>query len=294
VGLVVGFAVLAVGGLVASLLASGTPSPSHDPIASGANVAGAAGAGGVDSTTAGPTGTGGVKSTAVGPPGAGSPSASKSKPAPNSTQPNVNVVRIWPIGDSITAGAQADQRNGYRLYLWNALAAAGYSIDYVGDYTYGLPPLPDMDTNGDGGACILANPCNPSDILFDVTNQSMARLNPDIVIMNGGANDFCCGNSQDPARVEGYMQRWIQLMWTIRPNAQLIVLGLTADYHVDYDNWTQQYVAQLKAQGKRIDYVFIEDVTTSDTVHPDNPGYQTIANRITPKILPMLRTLTGR
>ena len=203
-------------------------------------------------------------------------------------------MRIWPIGDSITAGALADQKNGYRLYLWNALTAAGYSIDYVGDYNYGLPPLPDMDTNGDGGACILANPCNPADILFDVTNQSMARLNPDIVIMNGGANDFCCGNPQDPARVEGYLQRWIQLMWTIKPNAQLIVLGQTADYHADFDNWTQQYVAQLRAQGKRIDYVFIEDVTTSDTVHPDNPGYQTIANRITPKILPMLRALTPR
>lgn len=284
-----GFALIAVGGLVASLLVSGSPSSSQPT--SGA-VAGPEGAGGANSATASPTGPGAAKSTTAGP--QASTSTTKSKPAPGPAPPNGVGVRIWPIGDSITAGLQADQRNGYRLYLWNALTAAGYSIDYVGDYNYGVPPLPDMDTNGDGGACILANPCNPADILFDVTNQSMARLNPDIVIMNGGANDFCCGNSQDPVRVEGYMQRWIQLMWTIKPNAQLIVLGLTADYHVAYDNWIQQYVAQLKASGKRIDYVFIEDVTTSDTVHPDNPGYQTIANRITPKILPMLRAVTGR
>jgi hypothetical protein len=276
--LVVGVAVVAGAGLVLSLLTPGTP-PSHDPeqgpLAAGTTTAGATEAAG-KSATVGPTG------------------ASGTGPAKSTPPRTVTRVKVWPIGDSITAGKDADQTNGYRLYLWNALVAAGYSIDYVGDYNYGLPPLPDMDTNGTGGACILANPCNPADILYDVTNKSMARLSPDIVIMNGGANDFCCGNSQDPTRVEGYMQRWIQLMWTIKPDAQLIVLGLTADYHVEYDKWTQQYVAQLKAQGKRIDYVFIEDVTTSDTVHPDNPGYQTIANRIMPKILPAMQRLTGR
>ncbi|HSX00995.1 MAG TPA: SGNH/GDSL hydrolase family protein, partial [Candidatus Saccharimonas sp.] len=112
-------------------------------------------------------------------------------------------------------------------------------------------------------------------------------------IMNGGGNDFCCGNSQDPVRVEGYMQQWIDLIWSTEPSAYIIVLGLTGNYHPEYDSWIQTYAATLKSQGKHIDYVYIEDVTTNDTVHPDNPGYQTITDRMVPEIKPFMQALTG-
>jgi lysophospholipase L1-like esterase len=153
-----------------------------------------------------------------------------------------------------------------------------------------------MDTNGASGTCILSSTCftsEPLDRLYNLTKQSMAGLNPDIVIMNGGANDFCCGNPQDPVRVENYMRQWIQLMWTIKPSAYLIVLGLTGDYHVEYDNWIKQYASQQAAAGKHIAYVYIADVTTNDTVHPNNPGYETISNRIMRLITPMMHQLTA-
>ncbi len=207
-------------------------------------------------------------------------------------QGTVSKVKIWPIGDSITEGQQDINKNGYRLYLWNALTAAGYSVDYVGSFNYGIAPLPDWDTNGDSGSCIRANPCF-ADQLYDLSNQVIDQVNPDIVIMNGGGNDFCCGNTQDETVVEGYMQQWIQLMWSKKPNAYLIIIGAVPDYHPDYEAWIPQYVSQLKSQGKRIDYVSLSGVTTNDSVHPDNPGYQTISNRIMTVITPMMQALTG-
>jgi lysophospholipase L1-like esterase len=133
----------------------------------------------------------------------------------------------------------------------------------------------------------------PADLRYNLTQAHMASLNPDIIVMNGGANDFCCGNSQDPTTVENYMQQWLQLIWSIKPNVYIILLGLTGDYHPEYDSWQQQYAAQQAAAGKHIAYVYIEDVTTNDTVHPDLNGYQQITNRMQPLILPMMQQLTG-
>jgi lysophospholipase L1-like esterase len=208
----------------------------------------------------------------------------------------VSMVKIWPVGDSITGGQLPEDRNGYRLDLWNLLTGAGYTIDYVGTDNYGLDPLPDWDTDGAGGTCIKAPVCNdpdPADLRYNLTQAHMASLNPDIIVMNGGANDFCCGNSQDPTTVENYMQQWLQLIWSIKPNVYIILLGLTGDYHPEYDSWQQQYAAQQAAAGKHIAYVYIEDVTTNDTVHPDLNGYQQITNRMQPLILPMMQQLTG-
>ena len=45
------------------------------------------------------------------------------------------VLRIMPLGDSITHGSQSVRGNGYRAPLYVALTNLGYNVDYVGTQT---------------------------------------------------------------------------------------------------------------------------------------------------------------
>src|SRR3954464_13684471 len=58
-------------------------------------------------------------------------------------------VRIMPLGDSITEGTQVP--GGYRIGLWQRLAAGGYRNDFVGSQFNGPGSLGDHDHEGHPG-----------------------------------------------------------------------------------------------------------------------------------------------
>ena len=58
-------------------------------------------------------------------------------------------VRVMPLGDSITEGTQVP--GGYRIGLWQRLAAAGYRVDFVGTQFNGPAALGDHDHEGHPG-----------------------------------------------------------------------------------------------------------------------------------------------
>src|SRR3954467_9425876 len=58
-------------------------------------------------------------------------------------------VRVMPLGDSITEGTQVP--GGYRIGLWQRLAAGGYRIDFVGSQANGPAALGDHDHEGHPG-----------------------------------------------------------------------------------------------------------------------------------------------
>ena len=68
------------------------------------------------------------------------------------------VIRIMPLGDSITVGNLSgnvpddnDHRYAYRVELWNKLVAAGYNVnglDFVGSMQSGGAVLADPDHEG--------------------------------------------------------------------------------------------------------------------------------------------------
>ena len=66
------------------------------------------------------------------------------------------VLRVMPLGDSITHGSQSVRGNGYRAPLYVALTNLGYNVDYVGTQTdnYSLedPFLADSDHEGQPSA----------------------------------------------------------------------------------------------------------------------------------------------
>lgn len=199
-----------------------------------------------------------------------------------------NPLKIMPLGDSLTQGGvnggysgglYPPTINGYRLALLNLLT--GYNIDYVGPYRVGDSSLPDWDEAGNSGACIKVSPC--SNTMYPLTAGWLNTYNPDLVIMQGGGNDYS-KSGITTATIEGYMEDWIQLVFQTKPNVKIIVSG-TEQWYPELEALTKAYVENLQVQGKAIRFVpYGGSVATIDGTHPSPAGYITWANELAPKV----------
>jgi lysophospholipase L1-like esterase len=192
-----------------------------------------------------------------------------------------------PLGDSLTqggvnanlAGLEPTTVNGYRLDLKNLLT--GYTIDYVGSWKVGNSQLTDQDENGFSGACILVSPCGGG-TLYPQTAGWITSEQPDLILMNGGENDFSdhtLTEQQDATNMES----WIQLCWTTSPSVKIIVTGVP--WHDTYDSLVHTYVSNLQAQGKPIRWVpYGSNIGRIDGTHPNAAGYTTWANELAPMV----------
>jgi hypothetical protein len=197
-------------------------------------------------------------------------------------------LKIMPLGDSLTqgganggySGLYPPTINGYRLNLWNLLS--DYTIDYVGPYQIGDASLPDHDEAANSGACIKASPCGGG-TMYPLTAGWLNTYNPDLVIMQGGGNDYS-DHSLTTANIESYMEQWIQLVFQTKPNAKIIVSG-TEQWYPDLEAQTKAYVENLQAQGKPIRFVpYGATIDTLDGTHPSPAGFVTWANELAPKV----------
>ncbi|MEV6969326.1 GDSL-type esterase/lipase family protein [Hamadaea sp. NPDC051192] len=254
-----------------------------------------AGCGGTPAGTAAPgdtsaaTGTPSVEQT-VGISATTAPTTASSKsPTPKATVTRSGrKIKVMVLGDSISAGAKDEVMNGYRLDLLKKLPA--YAIDYVGSYERGDSRLADKDMQAEGGACIHATPCN-STSMYEQTAGWISAAQPEVVIMQGGGNDYCCGrNDQPDSVVIQAMTDWINLVFKTKPGVYIVVIGMT-DYHDGYKNWLPTYVKSQAKAGKRISFVSYDGISTYDTVHPNVAGYQQLAGRIAPVVKPIFDKL---
>src|SRR6187551_3033003 len=88
-------------------------------------------------------------------------------------------VRVMPLGDSITEGTQVP--GGYRIGLWQRMAAAGYRVDFVGSQANGPAALGDHDHEGHPGWRI-------DQIDANITGW-LAATGPRTVLLHIGTND---------------------------------------------------------------------------------------------------------
>jgi lysophospholipase L1-like esterase len=199
-------------------------------------------------------------------------------------------LKIMALGDSLTQGGvnanlpgqmDASTINGYRLDLLNLLKTAGYTVDYVGSEQIGDSSLADKDENGFSGACIMVSPCGGG-TLYPQTAAWVTSEQPDLVIMQGGENDFS-NPSLTEAQDATNMQNWIQLIWSTKADTKIIVTG--APWHTTYDSLVQTYVSNLQAQGKPIRWVpYGSNIGRIDGTHPNAAGYTTWANELAPMV----------
>jgi lysophospholipase L1-like esterase len=203
----------------------------------------------------------------------------------------LKTVKVMVLGDSISAGAQDEVMDGYRRDLLQKLP--DYPIDYVGSYSRGDDKLADKDMQAEGGACIRSTPCASTN-MYDQTAGWISAAKPNVVIMQGGGNDYCCGNQNKPDSVViQAMTDWINLIWATKPDVYIVVIGMI-DYHYGYKDWIPKYVARQAALGKHIYFVSFDQVATYDTVHPNVMGYQQLADRLAPVVKPIFNELLGR
>ncbi|GAA2657400.1 hypothetical protein GCM10010425_85120 [Streptomyces spororaveus] len=211
----------------------------------------------------------------------GAVAASAAPPAP--------VVRVLPLGDSITYGQGSSNESGYRLPL-HGLAAkqSRYSLDFVGSLEHGA--MPDSAHEGHAGYTI--------ERIRAGANRWLAAAQPDVVLLHVGINDLNQG--ADPGQAADQASALVDQIFAARPGVAVIMEGLIPTTpgwnHQDLSQPAARYNQRLKQleqveqqAGKRFRFVDAPALTPtdradathpaqmSDGLHPNDAGYARLA-----------------
>ncbi|WP_030453385.1 lectin [Herbidospora cretacea] len=185
-------------------------------------------------------------------------------------------VRVMPLGDSITEGTQVP--GGYRIGLWQRLAAARYTVDFVGTQFNGPGSLGDHDHQGHPGWRI-------DQIDANVTGW-LRTHNPRTVLLHIGTNDILQNYnvSTAPQRLSTLIDR---ITATV-PNADVLVATIIPLSSAGQAAAARTFNAAIPgivwdkvSAGKRVHLVdMYSKLTTSDLIdgiHPTAGGYDKMA-----------------
>ncbi len=140
------------------------------------------------------------------------------------------LVRICPMGDSITAGT--GESASYRRPLWQSLKALGANVDFVGsmdDNNTGPPPFDDYDWDNEGHGGYTAD-----ELAERLPEWILAYDVPDIVLLHIGTNDLLRDDSTEG--VLGDIDRLLGIIRGRNPNAIIIlarIIGMTTQSFTD-------------------------------------------------------------
>lgn len=182
-------------------------------------------------------------------------------------------IRVMPLGDSITDGFNLP--GGYRTSLWQRLAGAGYTIDFVGSRFNGPPELGDHNHEGHSGWRI-------DEIDANIVTWLRAST-PHVVLLHIGTNDLDQNYhiSEAPARLSTLVDHIL----ANAPGVELFVAQIIPEADPALAARVKAYNAALPAvlQGKG-PHVHLVDMhgalTTADLadgVHPTAAGYAKMA-----------------
>jgi lysophospholipase L1-like esterase len=207
-------------------------------------------------------------------------------------QPAVSAaapVRIMPLGDSITAGPGC-----WRALLWDHLQRTGFTnIDFVGTQQGGGCSVP-FDEDHEGHAGFAAT---------GIADQNqlppwLAATSPDIVLMHLGTNDMWGGTISTDAILAAY-SKLVDQMRASNPNMKIIVAQIIpmeppscigcAQRVVALDNAIPSWAAGKTTARSPITVVdqwtgFDAATDTIDGVHPNDIGFQKLADRWYPAV----------
>ncbi|MFE3073094.1 FG-GAP-like repeat-containing protein [Streptomyces sp. NPDC059247] len=192
-------------------------------------------------------------------------------------QPPPPLIRIMPLGDSITAGEGSSHGAGYRAPLWDLMAGQSrYTPDFVGSGSSGT--VQDPDSEGHGGWTI--------DGIRSEIDRWQTAADPDVVLLHLGINDLKWHNA-DPVEAAGRLSALIDRVQANRPGVTVIVQGLLTDTP-GLEQRTKDFNAVIRVQeaarhgrGERFRYVEPPrlDVAAElpDRLHPNDAGYLKMA-----------------
>ncbi|KAL4932389.1 SGNH/GDSL hydrolase family protein [Aspergillus undulatus] len=191
---------------------------------------------------------------------------------PRATKPF--LLRVMPLGASITVGYQSSDGTGYRKVLREQLRYAGWEVDMVGALANGT--MKDNQNEGHFGKTI-----------DEVANAAVdsAPMQPNVILINVGTNDGLQNVHIKGAgdRIDSLMDDLFSripnttiILSTLIPNTQIqrVVERLSTEY--------RNVVARRRAAGDRVVLAemayFVDSNTLVDGTHPNDTGYKRMAS----------------
>jgi lysophospholipase L1-like esterase len=185
-------------------------------------------------------------------------------------------TRVMPLGDSITEGTQVP--GGYRIGLWQRMAAAGYRVDLVGTQFNGPAALGDHDHEGHPGWRIDQIDANIGGWLRTTT--------PRTVLLHIGTNDIVQNYNVGgaPARLSNLVDKITSAV----PNADVFVATIIPLSNAGQNNAARTFNATIPGMvqskvnaGRKVHLVDMYSALTTgdliDGVHPTAGGYDKMA-----------------
>jgi len=202
-------------------------------------------------------------------------------------------LRVMPLGDSITYGANSDGiGGGYRYPLYVALTNAGYNIDYVGTQTT-IPHAglgAEVNHEGHSGWKIS----DPSVGLYEnILGWFASVADPDVILLHIGTNDS--GTLSTFSNAVDRLDALITRMAVAKPNAHIIVTSVMKRSEPNYTYITNLFnpfvpgkVGAQAALGRRVTFLDmhakLELSDMYDNLHPNNAGYGKMAAAFFPAV----------
>ena len=197
-------------------------------------------------------------------------------PATGAAAESNGGVRVMPLGDSITEGTQVP--GGYRIGLWQRLAAAGYRVDLVGTQFNGPAALGDHDHEGHPGWRIDQIDAN--------INGWLGSAAPRTVLLHIGTNDVL--QNYNLAGAPGRLSTLIDHITATVPAADVFVATIIPLSSASQESAARTFnaavpgIVQAKANaGKRVHLGDMHAALTTadliDGIHPTAAGYDKMA-----------------
>jgi len=185
-------------------------------------------------------------------------------------------VRVMPLGDSITEGTQVP--GGYRIGLWQRLAAAGYRTDFVGTQFNGPAALGDHDHEGHPGWRI--------DQLDANITGWLATAKPRTVLLHIGTNDVL--QNYNVSSAPSRLSTLVDHITAAVPAADVFVATIIPLASAGQESAARTFNAALPgivqskvSSGKRVHLVDMHAALTTadliDGIHPTAGGYDKMA-----------------
>lgn len=183
-------------------------------------------------------------------------------------------IRAMPLGDSITAGRESSDNNGYRDELNDELKTrfGPDQVDFVGSSRAGT--MPDPDNEGHPGWRI--------DEIASIADCTVPQYQPNVITLHAGTNDFDQEYklSSAPQRMKDLIEQALE----DSPKAAVVVAKVIptakAGMQPRIDAFNAELpgiVADFQKRGKHVLLVDTDDVEVDDGLqtdsHPNDHGY---------------------
>ncbi|MEU8077991.1 ricin-type beta-trefoil lectin domain protein [Catellatospora citrea] len=182
-------------------------------------------------------------------------------------------VRVMPLGDSITDGYNVP--GGYRINLWQRMAAGGHTVDLVGSGFNGPAALGDHDHEGHSGWRIDQLDAN-------IVNWMRAYA-PRTVLLHIGTNDI--GQNYDVANAPARLSALIDKIRLLGPQTEIFVAQVIPRSNATEEARSVTFNAAIPGivaqKGPRTHLVDMHSALTladlADGLHPNQAGYDKMA-----------------